>query len=253
MRDCYKILGVPHNATAAEIRRAYRQKAKTLHPDITNGDSEKFRELVLAYETLSDIKSRSLFDESYAYKTSSAAQQRAKSKQAFDYRAWLTERDDDESRAKLIFFDLTHNKEDSAVEEFKRMNMTRSSFRLSKWFTREDFMDYGFILSEELVLRQEYYDAVILLEQIIKMEYSYSYFKLFFPEVMSLTRHILRNNIDGQVNDELAIDAWERALDLKFAKADESFFLQKMADAYERMGDNYTAKVCRDESMRLVS
>ncbi len=253
MRDCYKILGVPHNATAAEIRRAYRQKAKLLHPDITHEDSEKFRELVQAYETLSDIKSRSLFDESFAYKNSSHSTHAAGTKQSFDYRTWLMERDDDESRSKLIFFDLTHNKEDSAVAEFKRMNMTRSGFKLSKWFTREDFMDYGFILSEELVLRQEYYDAVILLEQIIKMEFSYSYFKLFFPEVKSLTRHILRNNIDGQVNDELAIDAWERALDLKFEKSDDSYFLQKMADAYERIGDKYTARVCREESLRLVS
>lgn len=253
MRDCYKILGVPHNATAAEIRRAYRQKAKLLHPDITHEDSEKFRELVQAYETLSDIKSRSLFDESYAYKNSSGRRNKDGTRQSFDYRTWLLERDDDESRSKLIFFDLTHNREDSAVTEFKRMNMTRSGFRLSKWFTREDFMDYGFILSEELVLRQEYYDAVILLEQIIRMEYSYSYFKLFFPEVKSLTRHILRNNIDGQVNDELAIDAWERALDLNFGNADDSFFLHKMAEAYERIGDTYTASICREESMRLVS
>lgn len=253
MHDCYKILGVPHNATAAEIRRAYRQKAKLLHPDITHEDSEKFRELVQAYETLSDIKSRSLFDESFAYKNSAQASHSNGKKQSFDYRTWLMERNDDESRAKLIFFDLTHNREDSAVSEFKNMNMTRSGFKLSKWFTREDFMDYGFILAEELVLRQEYYDAVILLEQIIRMEYSYSYFKLFFPEVMSLSRHILRNNIDGQVNDELAIDAWERALDLKFDKTDDSFFLQKMADAYDRIGDKYTARICREESLRLVS
>ena len=47
-----------------------------------------------------------------------------------------------------------------------------ADFSLKKWFTREDFMDYGYILAEELVIRGEYYDAFILLEQIIKMEYS---------------------------------------------------------------------------------
>ena len=92
---------------------------------------------------------------------------------------------------------------------------------------------------------------MILLEQIIKMEYSYSYFRLFFPEVLSLARHILRNNIEGQVNDELALDAWERALDLRLGNSDVAFFLQKMADVYERMGDFRTADVCREESMRL--
>src|SRR5574344_206474 len=251
MRDCYKILGVQPNATAAEIRRAYRQKAKLLHPDITHADSEAFRELVQAYETLTDVKSRSLFDEAYSTHTYNPFFPRPED--SFDYRTWLLSREDDESRAKLIFFDLTHHREDTAVEEFKRMNMTRTGFRLAKWFTREDFMDYGFILAEELVMRQEYYDATILLEQIIKMEHSYNYFKLFFPEVVDLARHILRNNIEGQVNDELALDAWERALELEFGNSDNAFFLQKMAAAYARIGDSRTAQICMEESMRLAS
>ena len=250
MRDCYKILGVSRTATAAEIRRAYHKKAKLLHPDITHADSHAFRELVEAYETLSDIKSRALFDESSAFHYH---WERTHVAHEWDYREWLLAREDDESRAKLILFDLTHNREDTAVSEFKRMNMSSTNFRLSYWFTREDFMDYGFILAEELVIRREFYDAVILLEQIIRMEYSYRYFKLFFPEVLSLARHILRNDIEGKMSDELAIDAWERALDLRLGKKDDVFFLQKMADAYERMGDERTAKICRDESLRLAS
>lgn len=252
MRNFYEILGVQQNATLAEIRRAYRKKAKELHPDITGSDAEAFRELVKAYETLSDVKSRNLFDESSFYKKETYRESRG-SEESFDYRKWLIEKDDEESHAKLIFFDLTHHREDDAVAEFKDMNMKHVNFRLSRWFTREDFMDYGFILSEELILRQEYYDAVILLAQIIKMNYSYDYFRLFFPEVLSLARHILRNNIEGSVNDELAIDAWEQALDLRLSKEDDSFFLLKMADAYERIGDSGTAAICREEGMRLAS
>ena len=65
MKDYYKILGVSRTATIAEIRRAYRKKAKILHPDITGEDSKAFRELVAAYEVLSDIKSRGLCDLGY--------------------------------------------------------------------------------------------------------------------------------------------------------------------------------------------
>ena len=250
MRDCYKILGVSRTATVAEIKRAYRKKAKLLHPDITHEESDDFRELLQAYETLIDAKARALFDETSLF-TQYGPRPR-ESRQTFDYRQWLLAREDDESRSRLIIFDLMHHREDDAVAEFKRMNMERTNFRLSRWFTREDFMDYGFILAEELVLRQEYYDAVLLLDQIIHMEFTYAYFRLFFPEVKSLTRHILRNNIEGAVNDELAIDAWERALDLQFGKDDDAYFLQKMADAYERIGDAYTAGVCRDEALRLA-
>lgn len=250
MKDCYKILGVPHTATIAEIRHAYRKKAKLLHPDVSGKDPAAFQELNAAYQTLSDLKTKELFDESFAFKQSSREFYR-KTESTFDYRTWLLERTEDEFKAKLIFYDLMHNREDDAVAEFKQMNMSRPGFKLSKWFTREDFMDYGFILSEELVLRQEYYDAVILLEQVIRMEFSYSHFKLFFPEVKSLARHILRNNIENTVSPELAIDSWERALELEFGNADDAFFLHKMGEAYEKIGDRQTASICFEESYRL--
>lgn len=250
MRDFYSVLGVPHTASLAEIRRAYRKKAKLLHPDITHAESDEFRELVQAYETLSDLKARSLFDEAYSFRSASNS---THGHSSFDYRTWLLERGDDESYAKLILFDLTHSREEDAVHTFKNMNMKNANFRLSYWFGHEDFMDYGFILAEELVLRREFYDAVILLDQIMRMEFKYNYFKFFFVEVQDLMRHILRNNIEGFVNDELAIDSWERGLDLRFGKKDESFFLLKMADAYDRIGDPHTASICRDESIRIAS
>ncbi len=66
MINCYEILGIRRNATAAEIKRAYRQKAKLYHPDSSKKeDTEKFRLLVQAYEILSDARQRSIFDESF--------------------------------------------------------------------------------------------------------------------------------------------------------------------------------------------
>lgn len=251
MEDCYKILGVQPNATAAEIRRAYRIKAKQFHPDMagTQASEDAFRQLVKAYEILSDVRQRSLFDETYFYRNRSKAY---RSTNSFDYRTWLLARDDEESRAKLIFFDLLHQREDDAVKEFVRMSSEHVNFKLSDWFTREDFMDYGFILCEELVLREEFYDAFILLEQIIRMEYSYEYFRLFFPEVMELARSILLYRLEGKVADELCLDAWERALDLRFGNKNDSIFLQKMAGAYRRMGDEKTARICEEEAVKIA-
>ncbi len=245
MQDYYKVLGVPHTSSAAEIRCAYRKKAKLIHPDITHGDSNEFKELLEAYQTLSDLKSRALFDQSYAFRGGSSYHGARGGKKSFDYREWLLSREDDESRAKLIMYDLTHGMEDSAVAEFKRMNMERQNFRLSRWFGHEDFMDYGYILAEELVLRREYYDALILLGQIIKMEWKFNYFKFFFEEVEDFTKHILLNNLEGTLNDELALDAWERALDLKLGKKCDSAMLMKMSEAYSRIGDFETARTCR--------
>lgn len=250
MLDCYRILGVRQNATAAEIKKAYRQKAKLFHPDLTkNSDSKEFQKLVRAYEILSDLRQRSIFDEAF-----NATYSRKKSEEnSFDYYAWLSARQDEESRAKLIFFELMHNREDEAVKEFKRMSMNHAGFSLKYWFSREDFMDYGYILAEELALRNEFYDAFLLLEQIIRLEYSYNYFRFFFPEVIDFTLNILKKKTEGYMSDELALDVWERALDLGFSSKDDAFFLQKMAAAYTRLGDSHTAAICMQEAVKVSS
>ena len=249
MKDFYKILGVRPNATLSEIKRAYREKAKLLHPDLTGDTSrrDEFNEVVQAYRVLSDMRQRSIFDESFFIKIKRSY----KNADSFNYYDWLKAREDEESRAKLIFYTLMHQKEDEAVAEFKRMQTNHADFSLKKWFTREDFMDYGYILAEELVIRGEYYDAIILLEQIIQMEYSYHYFYIFFPEVIEFTLNILKRNIDGVISDELALDVFERALDLNLGTKNDAFFLRKMSEEYRRLGDLSTSEICLKEAEKL--
>jgi molecular chaperone DnaJ len=64
-RDYYKILGVPVEASADEIKKAYRKMAMKFHPDRNPGDHEaeaKFKEAAEAYEVLSDVQKRRLYD-----------------------------------------------------------------------------------------------------------------------------------------------------------------------------------------------
>jgi curved DNA-binding protein CbpA len=61
----YVILGVPVNADAATIRRAFRGLVRQYHPDAGAGSSaQRFRESVQAYETLSDPERRREYDAS---------------------------------------------------------------------------------------------------------------------------------------------------------------------------------------------
>ncbi len=65
-RDYYEVLGVNKNATAEEIKKAYRKKAIQYHPDKNPGDKEaeeKFKEAAEAYEVLSNPDKKARYDQ----------------------------------------------------------------------------------------------------------------------------------------------------------------------------------------------
>ncbi|MEG3867554.1 J domain-containing protein [Microcoleus sp. Z1_B2] len=65
-RNYYLILGVPKDATADEIKKAYRRLARQLHPDVNPGDKsaeDKFKDINEAYDILSDIEKRAQYDQ----------------------------------------------------------------------------------------------------------------------------------------------------------------------------------------------
>jgi molecular chaperone DnaJ len=65
MADHYQTLGVPKNATQPDIKKAYRKLARQYHPDRNPGDESaesRFKEISVAYETLSDPEKRKQYD-----------------------------------------------------------------------------------------------------------------------------------------------------------------------------------------------
>ena len=65
-KDYYAALGVPKDADAAVIKKAYRKLARDLHPDKNPGNAQAeatFKEVSEAYDVLSDPKRRAEYDE----------------------------------------------------------------------------------------------------------------------------------------------------------------------------------------------
>jgi molecular chaperone DnaJ len=63
-RDYYEVLGVSRDASESEVKRAFRSLARELHPDVSDapGADGRFREVVEAYEVLSDPERRATYD-----------------------------------------------------------------------------------------------------------------------------------------------------------------------------------------------
>ena len=251
--DYYRILDISPSAPIAEIKRAFREKAKKLHPDIPHNirannsrkeNEQALMKLIRAYEIALD-KRRQVDLDFFYHKTARNAEP------SFDYRLWLKEQTDIQSKATLIFFDLFHNEEDEAVTEFLQLRMDLPSFSLRRYFSRGDFMDCGFVLAEELYFRNYDYESFLLLEQIIREEQKQAYFRHFFPEVLILAHKLIREKIIYTLTDDLTLDCCEAALDFGLSKADRAEILKRMAEIYYRMGDFETGDGCAEASLRM--
>jgi len=211
MNNYYELLGITSSASTQDIKKAFRDKAKRLHPDIAGEKgAAEMRKLLAAYEILSDGNRRFEYDRAYTRFTG-----KYREKQSFDYRGFLREKKDDPfSQAKLIFFELLHLEEDEALSIWKELGGLE--FPLERYLDREDWMDCSFILAEELDKRGNCYEAFVLLVSLVREERRRPYFKHFMEEVEKLLKELVRLRLQASVDIETYLECLEALLGLGF-------------------------------------
>ena len=228
MTSYYELLGVKPGASAAEIKKAFRQKAKQLHPDIAGSvHTEAMRKLIKAYEALSDLESRFKYDRAYA------AYARSSKENRFDYRTWLNEQEDPASKAKLIFYELLHLEEDRAIKVWRENGGL--DFRMEKYLERGDWMDCYFILAEELNKRDFCFEAFKLLTFILAEENRRAYFNLFTPDIRIYVKEIIRKKLREQTDNETWIDCMEALIGIGFSEHDEKIFKESITQTLKEI------------------
>jgi curved DNA-binding protein CbpA len=215
----YELLGIKPGANTIEIKKAFRQKAKQLHPDIAGVvHAEAMRKLIAAYEALSDIERRFEYDKAYSVYVK---------KTGFDYRTWLNEQDTPESKAKLVFYELMRLEEDRAIEVWRENGGL--NFRMEEYLERGDWMDCQYILAEELDKREFYFEAFKLLAALLAEEHRRPYFNLFTPEIKSYVKALIRKKLKAVVDMETWVDCMESLIGIGFSKKEENTFKESIA------------------------
>ncbi|GHT67849.1 hypothetical protein FACS1894110_14120 [Spirochaetia bacterium] len=241
MQDYYSLLGVKQNASTKEIKKAFREKAKQLHPDIAGKNAEDaMRKLLAAYEVLSDRDRRYQYDQSYS---------RFIKKISFDYRTFLRERPDDpRSQAKLVEFELFHFEEDAAIEVWEKNGGLE--FPMEQYLDREDWMDCVYVLAEELDKRERSYEAFMLLADLLREERRRPYYKQHTEDIEIYVKEMVRLRLKNQVDADTWVDCMETLLDLGFPPRDEARWMRSMAETLFRMGDESAAESIIREALR---
>jgi hypothetical protein len=245
----YKILGVDENASIAEIKRAFREKAKQHHPDIAGeGMREYMQKLLDAYEILSNRQRRFDYDR---------VRRGASGRSGFNYRDYLYEQAEinkagprikktdgasrirEKAQAELIIFELLHFEEYAAIKIWH--DLGGMDFPLRKHLGREDWMDCSFILAEELEKRGYYYEAFQLLTALIREERRLPYFRHFAKDVEIFLKEMVRLRLRRDVDDETWIECMQDLLGLGFSAHEESRWLKSQAEALAVIGETSAA------------
>lgn len=245
MKSYYEILSIEVSATPEQIKKAFRKRAKELHPDVSDriGDTvEAMQSLIRAYETLIDANRREDYDRRMMI---------LRPEVRFDYREFLKSRPEDyEFQAKLVFFDLLHHNEDDALALYDHLR-AREDFVLSAHLDREDYMDCAYILGEEYERRERYLVAFELVHSVIEFELDRPYFKHFFLEVTEKLRALVCFKMVAALDARTVIRAIDRVLTLDIGRKDLAFFLKKGAELYADLGDASTAGVYLQRGLEL--
>ncbi|MBA7585730.1 Chaperone protein DnaJ [subsurface metagenome] len=247
MVNYYEVLGIDPVCSTGEIKRSFRKRAKELHPDLKYANrqysDEKMRNLLAAYETLSNPQKRSAYDRAFAIHFS---------KPRFNYREYLRSRSDDLiSQSKLIFYHLLNSEANEALQLYDSLSQSRSDFSLERCLGREDYMDCVFLMAEALETNGEFIRASELYKHLCLLEAEQPYFHHFLDEIIERLRSITCFKMVAILPPQTSIGFIEELIRFNFSRKDNAFFYKKIAEIYCSLGQMHLALSYLDEGLKL--
>lgn len=236
MENYYELLGVSPEASAPEIKKSFRRRAKELHPDTSEqreAAGVEMRLLIDAYEILIDSERRANYDRVYV---------RTYGGVEFEYRDFLRSRRwDYVSQCKLIFYDLLNSDDADAVALFEDLMAADQDFELRDYMSHEDYMDCTFLLAEAFDQRGELIKACQMYMELYHAELDQPYFKHFTHEIVDRLRTLTCFKMVTALPAPVAISYIKQMIELEFSRKDSAFFNKKIAEIYSGLGDHDAA------------
>ena len=233
----YDFLGIRTDASPREIKSAFRKKAKVFHPDMARSDDRSMRFLLDAYRTLSDPQLRREYDRKIR-----RLRVRSQDFPAFEYHSWLLERrEDPQYRAKLVMYDILHDRDAEALEYYESIAGDERT-RLVRYFERAEAMDAEFCIAELYEKRGEWRKAYEVYLRLLAMEREKPAFGYFFDVVVLQFRRLVLEGIPVLDDAEEYLEILDEAVRIAVEPSDSARFLRKKAETLLKAGKRDAAR-----------
>ena len=245
--DYYQILEIERDATAREIKRAYRKLAKRYHPD-KNPErpafaEQMFREVCNAYNTLQDEQQKSDYD-----RTLQTIERRQKSQEAYLDR--LSRLNQNYAKLELLLHALLHQNYETGISMYEQLRHRSEEigqeWRIDDFLSYEESRDCEFLIAEAyqklgfsngdqasaLERHQKIERAMLMYESLLSAEAKRPCFKHFIQEVKERLKFIYLYHFSVEGHDHTCHIPLTKIGALKLPKRETAWMYKKIAEFY---------------------
>ena len=245
--DYYQILEIERDATAREIKRAYRKLAIRYHPDKnperTTFAEKMFREVCNAYNTLQDKKLKSDYD-----RTLQTIERQQKSRDAYLDR--LSRLNQTYAKLELLLQALLHHNYETGVSMYEQLR--HRSEEIGKEWRIDDFLSYEESRDCEFLIAEAYQklgfsnggpssvldryrkieQAMLIYESLLSAETKRPCFRHFIPEVKERLKFIYLYHFSIEGYDQTRAIPLAKIRELRLSKRETAWMYKKIAEFY---------------------
>ena len=245
--DYYQILEVGRDATAQEIKRAYRNLAKRYHPDKnperTAFAEKMFREVCSAYNTLQDKKRKSDYD-----RTLRTIERQQRSHEAYLDR--LSRLNQTYAKLELLLQALLHHNYETGISMYEQLQHhsqeTGEELCIDDFFSYEESRDCEFLVAEAyqklgfsngdpssvLDRYRKIEQAMLMYESLLSAEAKRPCFRHFIREVKDRLKFIYLYHFSVEGYDQTHPIPLTKIRELKLSKRETAWMYKKIAEFY---------------------
>ncbi|MDE0016421.1 MAG: DnaJ domain-containing protein [Candidatus Poribacteria bacterium] len=245
--DYYQILEIEREATAQEIKGAFRKLAKRYHPDKnrerTAFAEQMFREVCNAYNTLHDEKQKSDYD-----RTLRTIERQQQSNGAYFDR--LRRLDQSYAKLELLLHALLHHNYETGISMYEQLchhsEKTGEAWRIDDFLSYEESRDCEFLIAEAyqklgfsngnqfsaLERHRQIEQAMLMYESLLFAESRRPCFKHFIREVKERLKFIYLYHFSVKGYEETSHIPLTKIRALKLPKRETAWMYKKIAEFY---------------------